>query len=88
MIEFSKVNGKNVCNQFMQILKSNDPNFLVPETGETPLSIAALNEDLDMIGLLVNNGALLDYRVGTNLGAKTPLQIAAANGKPKSVRVN
>lgn len=40
-----------------------------------------------MIELLVNNGALLDYRVGYSLGAKTPLQIAAVNGKIRSVRV-
>lgn len=86
MHEFAKINGKNLSDRFMTILKSTDPNFQT-ESDETPLSIAAMNEDLDMIELLVNNGALLDYRAGYRFGAKTPLQIAAANGKIRSVRV-
>lgn len=86
MYEFVKTNGKNVSDRFMAVLKSTDPNFQ-NDQGETPLSIASMNEDLDMIELLVNHGALLDYRVGYKYGAKTPLQVASLNGKIKSVRV-
>ena len=87
MHEFLKINGKTFGEKFLQILKSTDPNFQTQDLGETPLSIAVMNEDLDMINLLIENGAMLDYRVGHNLGCKTPLHIAAVNRKSRAVRV-
>jgi ankyrin repeat protein len=85
--EFGRTNGKNVSDRFIALLKTTDPNFQTDQQ-ETPLSIAVMNEDLDMIELLVSHGAILDYRVGYKYGAKTPLQMASANNKIRSVRVN
>ncbi|CAL8078487.1 unnamed protein product [Orchesella dallaii] len=43
--------------------KGLDPNFHCPETGETPLSMAALmKKPSKLLIALVNGGALLDYR--------------------------
>ncbi|KAI9092609.1 hypothetical protein DFS34DRAFT_283004 [Phlyctochytrium arcticum] len=57
-----------------------DPNFWT-ETGESPLSIAVANNDREMICALVDNGAILDYRLGKKDGWKTPLHLAAQNNK-------
>ncbi|XP_035714472.1 uncharacterized protein LOC110858090 isoform X2 [Folsomia candida] len=43
--------------------KGLDPNFHCPETGETPLTMAALmKKPTKLLMALVNGGALLDYR--------------------------
>lgn len=63
-----------------------DPNFWT-EAEETPLSIAVLNNDIEMISALVENGAFLDYRVGGKDAWKAPLHLAAASNKPAAVQV-
>ncbi|KAJ3179709.1 SH3 and multiple ankyrin repeat domains protein 2 [Gaertneriomyces sp. JEL0708] len=57
-----------------------DPNFWT-ESLETPLSIAVMNNDRDMITSLVENGAILDYRLSKKDGWKTPLHMAAQSNK-------
>ncbi|TPX72406.1 hypothetical protein SpCBS45565_g00691 [Spizellomyces sp. 'palustris'] len=61
-------------------VKGFDPNFWT-ESGDTPLTIAVMNNDKDMISTLIENGALLDYRIGKRDGWKTPLHVAAQNNK-------
>ncbi|KAJ3170812.1 hypothetical protein HK101_011326 [Irineochytrium annulatum] len=61
-------------------VKGMDPNFWT-EAGETPLSIAVMNNDKEAISALVENGAFLDYRVSEALQWKTPLHIAASQNK-------
>ena len=52
---------------------------------ETPLSVAVTKENAcDMIIILVNGGALLDYRTRDGL---TPVHKAAASGQAASVKV-
>ena len=53
---------------------------------ETPLSLAVQNEDLDMINILVDNGAYLDYRMGIRFDHQSVLHLAATQGKFKSLR--
>jgi hypothetical protein len=53
---------------------------------ETPLSIAVLNSDIDMILLIVEFGAFLDYRVGSKEFWKTPLHLAAQHNKPHALQ--
>ncbi|KAJ3203287.1 hypothetical protein HDU67_010277, partial [Dinochytrium kinnereticum] len=65
--------------------KGFDPNFW-SETGETPLSIAVMANDKDMISTLVENGAFLDFRIGESQGWKTPLHLAAAQNKAVAVQ--
>ncbi|KAJ3115470.1 hypothetical protein HDU96_000629 [Phlyctochytrium bullatum] len=65
--------------------KGFDPNFW-SESGETPLTIAILNNDKDMIMALVENGAYLDFRVGESQQWKTPLHIAATQNKALAVQ--
>ncbi|KAI8825808.1 uncharacterized protein EV422DRAFT_514223 [Fimicolochytrium jonesii] len=57
-----------------------DPNFW-SESGESPLSVAVMNNDKEMIGVLLENGAMSDYRLGKKDGWKTPLHLAALNNK-------
>ncbi|XP_012252273.2 uncharacterized protein LOC105683887 isoform X2 [Athalia rosae] len=48
--------------------KGLDPNFQCPESGETPLTLAAtLKEPAKVIIALVNGGALMDYRTKEGL---------------------
>ena len=46
-----------------------------------------MNEDLDMMVLLIQNGAHPDYRLGYKYNFKTIMHVAAANNKVKSLRV-
>lgn len=58
--------------------KGMDPHFF-GENGETPLTMATLNDDVDMIHTLdEDGGALLDFRAQDG---KTALHKAAAKGK-------
>jgi ankyrin repeat protein len=45
----------------LKLQKSPEFNFVF-ETGETPLSVATMNNDNDMITWLMDNGAFLDFR--------------------------
>ncbi|KAJ3160241.1 SH3 and multiple ankyrin repeat domains protein 2 [Geranomyces michiganensis] len=60
--------------------KGFDPNFH-NENGETPLTLAVMNNDHDTISALLEGGAMLDYRLGKKDGWKTALHVAAANNK-------
>lgn len=72
-----KANGEKVSERG---LKGMDPNFW-SESQETPLSVAVMNNDKEMITMLIENGAILDYRVGDKDFWKTPLHIAATHNK-------
>ncbi|KAJ3009365.1 hypothetical protein HKX48_008016 [Thoreauomyces humboldtii] len=61
-------------------MKGIDPNFYT-ESGDTPLVVAVLNNDRDMVATLIEQGALLDYRLGKKDGWKTPLHVAALHNK-------
>ena len=52
------------------------------ESGETPLTIAAKGDDVDMLVILYNGGAHLDFRSRDGL---TPLHKAATRGMFKFV---
>lgn len=60
--------------------KSFDPNFWT-ENDETPLSIAVMNNNKDMITALIRCGAIIDYRLPDQEGWRTPLHIATLNNK-------
>lgn len=66
--------------------KGIDPNFW-SENEETPLTVAVLNNDKEMIEMLIEIGAFLDYRVGGKDTWKTPLHIAAMHNKPTALQV-
>ncbi|KAJ3108866.1 hypothetical protein HDU97_010138 [Phlyctochytrium planicorne] len=65
--------------------KGMDPNFW-SETGETPLSIAIVQNDKDMITALVENGAFLDFRMNESFQWKTPLHLASSSNKSIAVQ--
>lgn len=50
-------------------------------TLETALSLAVMNEDKEMIMLLVEMGAHIDFRLGAKDQWKSPLHIAAIHNK-------
>lgn len=57
------VNGNHVDKLSKMCAKGLDPNFHCQESGETPLSIAAVSKKPQKLLIaLVNGGALLDYR--------------------------
>ncbi len=60
--------------------KGLDPNFNA-DSGESPLTYAALNDMSDVIGLLVQNGAFIDFRA---TDWKTPLHKAVIGGHVRS----
>ncbi|KAJ3168725.1 hypothetical protein HDU87_000971 [Geranomyces variabilis] len=60
--------------------KGFDPNFY-NENGDTPLTLAVMNNDRDTITALLEGGALIDYRLGKKDAWKTALHVAAANNK-------
>ena len=64
--------------------KNTEFNFLLE--GQTPISVAVLNNDPDMITWLMDNGAFLDYRVGDKDGWKTPLHLAAIHNKSMALK--
>ncbi|KAI8922052.1 hypothetical protein DFJ77DRAFT_445117 [Powellomyces hirtus] len=61
-------------------LKGVDPNFQT-DSGDTPLVLAVMANDREMVAALLENGALTDYRLGKKDGWKTPLHVAAFHGK-------
>lgn len=82
-----EIQKQNVEKAREKLSKGLDPNFWTETEGirslkiETPLSFAVMNNDKDMISLLIEAGAFLDYRVGSKDGWKTPLHIAALHNK-------
>jgi len=75
-----EIQRQNVEKVREKLSKGLDPNFWT-EAEETPLSIAVMNNDKQMIELLIEAGAFLDYRVGSKETWKTPLHIAAQHNK-------
>ncbi|KAJ3364746.1 SH3 and multiple ankyrin repeat domains protein 2 [Kappamyces sp. JEL0680] len=67
-------------------LKTTEFNFSVD--GETPMSIATMNNDPQMIMWLMDNGAFLDFRTGDKDQWKTPLHLAALHNKPLALKVS
>ncbi|KAH9274556.1 hypothetical protein BASA83_003192 [Batrachochytrium salamandrivorans] len=63
-----------------KITKSVETNFWT-DNQETLLATAVMNNDRDMIVLLLENGAFIDYRNGDKDGWKTPLHMAAVHNK-------
>lgn len=55
-----------------------DPNYCTDD-GDTPLSIAVMNDDKNMVTALIEMGAHLDYRVPEH--QRTPIHIAALHNK-------
>ena len=55
--------------------KGFDPNFL--DGNDSPLSLAASQDDTQMVGFLVQNGAFLDFR---SPDFKTPVHRASILG--------
>lgn len=71
-----------------KIAKQQKPpefNF-VYENSETPISIATMNNDSDMIIWLMDNGGYLDFRSGEKDQWKTPLHLAAIHNKPNALK--
>ncbi|ORY11576.1 hypothetical protein LY90DRAFT_518486 [Neocallimastix californiae] len=71
----SSVNNTDMQKRFIEIIKSNnesqvadildlgvDPNFL-SENGETPMSLCIFNNKVNLINLLLDNGAYIDYKI-------------------------
>ncbi|TPX78711.1 hypothetical protein CcCBS67573_g00082 [Chytriomyces confervae] len=66
--------------------KGFDPNFET-EAGDTPLCVAAMQDDPEMLGILMDSGgASLDYRCSDALHGKSPFHLAVANNKTVAVR--
>jgi len=55
--------------------KNFDPNFC-SETGETPLTIAIQNNDMEVFNILIKNGALINFRMNAKNYWMTPLHYA------------
>ncbi|TPX37652.1 hypothetical protein SmJEL517_g00775 [Synchytrium microbalum] len=73
------IKASNVDKVRERLNKGVDPNFWTEATQETPLSIAITQNEKEIVSLLIENGAFLDYRVGDLW--KTPLHLAAAHNK-------
>ena len=54
---------------------------------ESPLTAAVMNNDLEMMRFLIENGAFLDYRLGDGMQWKTPLHLAAIHNKAAALKV-
>ncbi|KAJ3237822.1 SH3 and multiple ankyrin repeat domains protein 2 [Chytriomyces hyalinus] len=66
--------------------KGFDPNFET-EAGDTPLCVAAMQDDPEMLAILMDSGgASLDYRCSDALHGKSPFHLAVANNKTVAVR--
>lgn len=63
-----------------------DINGQHPARGETPLIIAAQNRQLNLVNLLLKQGAKVDKREFERSGNRTALMIAAANGDSNIVQ--
>ncbi|KAJ8327034.1 hypothetical protein BDV3_000166 [Batrachochytrium dendrobatidis] len=79
------VRNGNIERAKEKIAKNFETNFWT-DTQESLLAVAVMNNDREMISLLVENGAYLDYRNGDKDGWKTPLHIAAINNKNISLK--
>ena len=65
-----------------------NPNLVNEKTGQTPLYIAAGNEDLFIMNMLIRGGADVNQLAGQGMyGRGTALHIAAVMGKSESVRL-
>lgn len=78
------VTSKQVKKAREMCERGMDPHFLA-DNGESPLSLAALADDIDMVNMLEEDGhAILDYR---SADSKTALHKAAARGRHGTVAV-
>lgn len=65
-----------------------DPNCWAEEEGnETPLVVAILNDDRELMNILLEHGAHLDYKLGSKEQWKSPLHIAAIHNKLKAAQL-
>ncbi|KAI8895149.1 ankyrin repeat-containing domain protein [Globomyces pollinis-pini] len=65
--------------------KNVDFNFLLDQ--DTPLSLAVMNNDPQMIEWLLDNGAFSDFRVGDKENWKAPIHLAALHNKALALKV-
>ncbi|KAL2916907.1 hypothetical protein HK105_203686 [Polyrhizophydium stewartii] len=82
---FEEVQKGNLDKVQEKSSKTLEPNFW-SDGQECPLVAAVMNNDSDMISLLVENGAFLDYRNGDKDGWKTPLHFAAMHNKAQALK--
>ncbi|KAJ3121689.1 SH3 and multiple ankyrin repeat domains protein 2 [Physocladia obscura] len=65
--------------------KGFDPNFET-EAGDTPLCAAILLDDVEIIIVLLENGASMDYRCSDKHHGRAALHVAVANNKISAFR--
>jgi SH3/ankyrin repeat-containing protein len=81
--KFVELVGKGSAEKVTELLeKGADPNFH-DDHGDTPATIAAATDDVEMITCLVSGGAHLDFRSKDGL---TPVHKAAVCGKSRVLR--
>ncbi|ORY48189.1 ankyrin [Rhizoclosmatium globosum] len=71
--------------------KGFDPNFETESGGfgtpETPLCVAALQDDIELLTVLLDNGAYLDFRSSDKLHCRSAFHVAVANNKMAAVKL-
>ncbi|KJE90109.1 hypothetical protein CAOG_01460 [Capsaspora owczarzaki ATCC 30864] len=81
--KFGELVAKGNVEKIQKMLKSGtDPNFVL-ETGDTPLALAAGRDMKDMIVVLVDGGAYMDYRCANS---HTPLHTASILGSTLALK--
>ena len=92
-----QLHSKSTLRQFIDYIRHNntekvnrlllgglDPNFVDPDTGDTPLSLSvSLPKPYDMICTLFNGGAHVDFR---GAGGLTPVHKAAMKAAPVALK--
>lgn len=63
--------------------RGTDPNFHDEDSGETPMTLAALQDNAELVGVLVEGGAHMEFRARDGL---TPLHKAAIRGMHRSLQ--
>lgn len=78
--------NKGFMEQFFQLAfyRHANPNYVIPETGETALYLAVKNEADPVVQLLLNKGA--DYNLALKDSLETPFTLALVNKNVKAVQ--
>ncbi|KAI9352778.1 hypothetical protein BDR26DRAFT_1002907 [Obelidium mucronatum] len=66
--------------------KGFDANFEI-ETGEIPLCVAVMQDDAELLQVLLDYGASLDFRCSDSLHCRAAFHVAVANNKLNALRV-
>jgi uncharacterized protein len=79
--------SKNVNIVHMLLTHGADVNAIRPVDGATPLQAATWGNATEVVPMLIDAGAYINYFSGTRFGSKPPLQLAVEQGNIDLVRM-